>query len=158
MFYLCYTALLFIIVYYQIIFVIIIITIKKIGKSNYSYYYHQKISVIIVETVILFVLFTFIQYRFKYSYVFMFIIIFIITIIIIVVLLLRSPSGAPDKPLRVLLFDNWYDKFRGVVCLVKVVDGTLKKGDKVTSAHSQQKYDVMDVGILYPDPVTTNVL
>jgi GTP-binding protein LepA len=69
-----------------------------------------------------------------------------------------SPDGDPAKPLRVLLFDNWYDKFRGVVCLVKVVDGVLKKGDKITAAHSQQKYEVMDVGILYPDPVVTGAL
>lgn len=39
-----------------------------------------------------------------------------------------SPSGGVDKPLKALLFDSWFDPHKGVVCLVKVIDGTIKGG------------------------------
>lgn len=39
------------------------------------------------------------------------------------------PAGKPDGPLKVLLFDSSYDRFRGVVCLVTVVDGVLRRGE-----------------------------
>jgi translation elongation factor EF-4 len=44
----------------------------------------------------------------------------------------NRPSGDPAKPLKALLFENWYDQFRGVVCLVNILDGALKKGTKTT--------------------------
>lgn len=44
-----------------------------------------------------------------------------------------------------LLFDAFHDVFRGVVCLVEVVDGTLRAGDRVTAASSGETYDVAEV-------------
>ena len=44
----------------------------------------------------------------------------------------NRPSGDPAKPLKALLFENWYDQFRGVVCLVNILDGALKKGTNTT--------------------------
>lgn len=61
------------------------------------------------------------------------------------------PTGDPLKPLKLLLVDSWHDPYVGVVMLVHVVDGTVKKGMKLLSAHSDRRYDVKEVGIMYPD-------
>lgn len=53
---------------------------------------------------------------------------------------LPGPQGDPGAPLKALLFDSWYDHYRGVICLVAILDGSLKKGDEVISAYTQQKY------------------
>src|SRR5687767_9073196 len=44
---------------------------------------------------------------------------------------IKHPTGVANSPLRALLFDSWYDSYRGVMCLVRIVDGVLKRGDKV---------------------------
>jgi small GTP-binding protein len=66
----------------------------------------------------------------------------------------RVPSpGSNAKrnmPLRCLLFDSWYDPFRGVVCLVQVVEGVLRAGDTIVAAHSGDKFQVQEVGLLAP--------
>ncbi|CAK9438322.1 uncharacterized protein LODBEIA_P25460 [Lodderomyces beijingensis] len=62
-----------------------------------------------------------------------------------------APVGDKSKPLRVLLVDSWFDPYVGVVMLVHVVDGKLKKGSKIFSAHRNKAYDVKEVGIMYPD-------
>lgn len=68
------------------------------------------------------------------------------------------PTGNPSAPLRLLLFDSYYDEYRGVVCLVQVVDGVLRKGDKVVSLNSEERYDASEVGIFTPEPVTCSSL
>ncbi|MFH0898692.1 MAG: translation elongation factor 4 [bacterium] len=68
------------------------------------------------------------------------------------------PKGDDQKPLKALLFDSWYDEYRGVVCLIEVIDGQIKQGDKVTSAHSDRKYEVLEVGIMYPEVYPTGAL
>ncbi|XP_069168480.1 translation factor Guf1, mitochondrial isoform X2 [Procambarus clarkii] len=55
-----------------------------------------------------------------------------------------------DAPVRVFLFDSWFDAYKGAVCLILVVDGTLKKGDHITSSHTGKSYEVRDLGILTP--------
>jgi elongation factor 4 len=68
------------------------------------------------------------------------------------------PTGDPKKPLRCLLVDSWFDNYLGVVVLVHVVDGQVKSGQKIISAHTKLKYDVRDVGIMYPDRLSTDSL
>src|SRR5215467_3378445 len=58
------------------------------------------------------------------------------------------PSGTPEAPLRALIFDSLYDHYRGVVCFVRVVDGTLRKGMKVRFYATGREYEVEEVCIL----------
>lgn len=62
-----------------------------------------------------------------------------------------APVGDESRPLKALLVDSWHDPYVGVVMLVHVVDGKLKKGTKLLSAHTNKTYDVKEVGIMYPD-------
>ncbi|KAH9823557.1 P-loop containing nucleoside triphosphate hydrolase protein [Melampsora americana] len=64
------------------------------------------------------------------------------------------PKGQLDKPLRAFVFDSWFDHFHGVVSLVKVADGVLKKGDKVQSYKTGKIFQVADCGIMYPEQVS----
>ncbi len=57
------------------------------------------------------------------------------------------PSGTPDAPVRALIFDSLYDHYRGVICFVRVVDGTLRKGMKVRFYAAGREYEVEEVGI-----------
>ncbi|RHZ50838.1 hypothetical protein Glove_490g45 [Diversispora epigaea] len=68
------------------------------------------------------------------------------------------PNGDINKPLKAFLFDSWYDTYVGVVCLMAIVDGKLQKGDKIVSAYSELKYEVSDIGIMYPEQVPTGYL
>jgi translation factor GUF1, mitochondrial len=69
-----------------------------------------------------------------------------------------APKGDAKKSFKALLFDSWFDEYRGVICLIEVVDGTIKKGDKITAAHSGHDYEVLDIGLMYPEPIPTDVL
>ncbi|GMM27918.1 GTPase [Martiniozyma asiatica (nom. inval.)] len=56
-----------------------------------------------------------------------------------------------DAPLRAQIVDSWYDPYVGVIMLVNVVDGTIKKGEKVEFLKTGKKYEVKEVGVMYPD-------
>ncbi len=58
-----------------------------------------------------------------------------------------SPKGDENKPLRALIFDSYYDNFKGAVCLVRVVDGKVSKNTKIKFWTSGHEYDVTEVGI-----------
>ncbi|PWN30110.1 GTP-binding protein lepa [Jaminaea rosea] len=60
--------------------------------------------------------------------------------------------------LRALVFDSWYDSFKGVIALVSIMDGAMKKGNFIVSAHSGKRYEVLDVGVNYPDARSTGIL
>ena len=66
---------------------------------------------------------------------------------------LPCPKGKPDAPLKALLVDSWYDAYLGVVILVRVVDGVLKKGQKVRFMVSGAVRDVERVGIFTPKKI-----
>ncbi len=63
------------------------------------------------------------------------------------------PVGDPNAPLRALIFDSWYDTFRGVVVLVRVVDGTIRKGQKLRFWATDQTYECTMVAVRRPAPV-----
>ncbi|MFP4519420.1 MAG: translation elongation factor 4 [Oceanicaulis sp.] len=59
-------------------------------------------------------------------------------------------SGDPDAPLKALLVDSWYDTYLGVICLVRVIEGTLKKGQRVRMMGTGASYHVDGVGVFTP--------
>ncbi len=69
-----------------------------------------------------------------------------------------APSPAPGGPLRALLFDSWYDAYRGVVMLARVVDGTLAKGMKIRLWTTGRTYEVEDLGYRTPKTVSCGAL
>ncbi|MBA0587059.1 hypothetical protein Gorai_000195 [Gossypium raimondii] len=68
------------------------------------------------------------------------------------------PPGSSSSPLRMLLLDSYYDEYKGVICHVAVVDGALRKGDKISSAATGQAYEVLDIGIMHPELTPTGAL
>ncbi|GIU92295.1 MAG: elongation factor 4 [Acidimicrobiia bacterium] len=68
------------------------------------------------------------------------------------------PSGDPDAPLRALVFDSYYDSYRGVVCYVRVVDGRLSAGDRIRFMATGEDHDATEVGVLTPRAVEVPVL
>ncbi|CAI0388511.1 unnamed protein product [Linum tenue] len=68
------------------------------------------------------------------------------------------PPGEGSGLLRMLLLDSYYDEYKGVICHVAVVDGMLRKGDKISAAATGQTYDVLDVGFMHPELTQTGVL
>ena len=63
-----------------------------------------------------------------------------------------APSGDPDGPLRALIFDSWYDAYRGVVVLVRVLDGSLRPKSSIHLMSLKQDYEVEQVGVFSPKP------
>ena len=63
---------------------------------------------------------------------------------------ISAPKGDPDGPLRALLFDSWYDSYRGVVCLVRIVDGEIRKGMRIKFLSTDRIYEVTEVGVFTP--------
>ena len=63
---------------------------------------------------------------------------------------LPPPKGERNKPLKALLVDSWYDAYLGVIVLVRVIDGTLKKGQRIKLMASDTSYNVERVGIFRP--------
>src|SRR6476469_7452041 len=71
---------------------------------------------------------------------------------------LPPPAGEPAAPLKALIFDSWYDSYRGVVIVVRVIDGTLKKGMKIRLMAEGQDYESLQVGTFNPKPVEVGQL
>ncbi|MGB6946421.1 MAG: translation elongation factor 4 [Bryobacteraceae bacterium] len=70
-----------------------------------------------------------------------------------VVRLVPAPKGSPDAPLRALIFDSWFDPYRGVIILVRVVDGTLKVGQKIKLWATEAICEVDGLGYQSPKPI-----
>src|SRR5262245_46860059 len=62
----------------------------------------------------------------------------------------HPPAGDPDAPLKALIFDSWYDAYRGVVIVVRVIDGTLRARMKVRLMAQGQDYEIDQLGVFSP--------
>jgi len=71
---------------------------------------------------------------------------------------LPPPKGDPDAPLKALIFDSWYDAYRGVVIVVRVIDGVLKPGMKIRLMAEGQDYESLQVGVFSPKPTEVSEL
>lgn len=67
-----------------------------------------------------------------------------------VVELIPAPDGDPNAPLKALIFDSYYDSYRGVVVLIRIKEGTVKVGDEILLMQSGKKYSVTELGIRTP--------
>ena len=66
---------------------------------------------------------------------------------------LPAPKGDPNAPLQALIFDSWFDPYRGVIVLVRVMQGTLRKGQHIRLMSNSKAFDVESIGVLTPKPV-----
>jgi GTP-binding protein LepA len=68
------------------------------------------------------------------------------------------PEGDPAAPLKALIFDSWYDPYQGVIILVRIIDGVLKKGDKIQLMSNRKTQEVLKIGVFSPHPVEISEL
>lgn len=71
---------------------------------------------------------------------------------------LPPPDGDPDAPLKALIFDSWYDPYQGVVTLFRVVDGQIKRGDRIRLMSTGREYEVLKLGVFSPEAVDVEAL
>ncbi|TMA41741.1 MAG: elongation factor 4 [Deltaproteobacteria bacterium] len=60
------------------------------------------------------------------------------------------PAGDPEAPLKALIFDSWYDSYRGVIMLVRIVEGTVRPRQKIIFMSNRREYEVSEVGVFAP--------
>jgi GTP-binding protein LepA len=70
-----------------------------------------------------------------------------------VVTLLPPPQGHADAPLQALIFDSWFDAYKGVIVLARVINGKMRKGMKIMSMANGKTFDIESMGVMTPKPV-----
>ena len=66
---------------------------------------------------------------------------------------LPPPKGDPDAPLQALIFDSWFDAYRGVIVLARVMQGTMRKGQRIRLMWNGSSHEIESMGVLCPKPV-----
>ncbi|MBM7706597.1 translation elongation factor 4 [Chryseomicrobium aureum] len=61
-----------------------------------------------------------------------------------------APTGNPEAPLKALIFDSLFDPYRGVICYIRIVEGTVKPGDKIRMMSTGKEFDVVETGVFTP--------
>ncbi|MDD4565064.1 MAG: translation elongation factor 4 [Eubacteriales bacterium] len=69
-----------------------------------------------------------------------------------------APKGDPEGKLKALIFDSYYDNYRGVVIYTRIFDGSIKRGDIIRLMNTKKKYEVTEVGVYSPGPVPVSKL
>ncbi len=68
------------------------------------------------------------------------------------------PKGDPEAPLRALIFDSWFDPYRGVIILFRIVDGTMRMGQQIKLMSTGKLFDVEGLGYQSPKPIPCDIL
>ncbi|MHB1857483.1 MAG: translation elongation factor 4, partial [Acidobacteriaceae bacterium] len=71
---------------------------------------------------------------------------------------LPPPTGDAEAPLQALIFDSWFDSYRGVVVLTRVINGRLKRGEKIRLMSNGKSFEVESIGVQTPKPVVVQEL
>jgi GTP-binding protein LepA len=71
---------------------------------------------------------------------------------------LPPPTGTPEAPLQALVFDSWFDPYRGVIVLARIMNGVMRKGMKIRFWWNNKTFDVESLGVLTPKPVEIDQL
>ena len=71
---------------------------------------------------------------------------------------LPPPTGDPDAPLKALIFDSWYDPYRGVVILTRIIDGVMRPGQKISLMVAGHDCEIEQLGVFSPKPVPVESL
>lgn len=69
-----------------------------------------------------------------------------------------APLGDPDAPLQALIFDSYYDQYRGIVPSIRIINGTVKRGDKIYMMSTDSYFEVVEVGVYNPKEVKKDYL
>ncbi|HBL98646.1 TPA: elongation factor 4 [Candidatus Dependentiae bacterium] len=69
-----------------------------------------------------------------------------------------APAQSDSEHLKALLFDSWYDEYQGVIVLIAIKDGSISTGDQIMLSQTGRKYDVLEVGLRFPDRVPVKTL
>ena len=69
-----------------------------------------------------------------------------------------APKGDAKSPLKALIFDSHYDEFRGVITYIRIMEGTLKKGDKIKIMSTEKEFDILEIGVFSPKMKETEEL
>ncbi|NJN58473.1 MAG: elongation factor 4 [Leptolyngbyaceae cyanobacterium SL_5_9] len=75
-----------------------------------------------------------------------------------IVYLVPPPRDTVEQPLRALIFDSYYDSYRGVIVYFRVMDGTVRKGDRVRLMASKKEYEIDELGVLSPTQIQVDEL
>jgi len=71
---------------------------------------------------------------------------------------MQPPKSLTQEPLKALLFDSWFNDYKGVICLIAIKNGSITKGDKITLAQTGESYEVLELGLMYPDETPMDAL
>lgn len=69
-----------------------------------------------------------------------------------------APQGDENEPLKALIFDSYYDSYKGVIAYIRVFDGTVKKGDEILMMNTNKKFEVVETGIISPSHMPVDQL
>lgn len=69
-----------------------------------------------------------------------------------------APTGDPEAPLKAMIFDSLYDPYRGVIVYIRIMEGTVKPGEKIRMMQTEKEFEVQEIGVFDPKPIVREEL